>query len=77
MGRSGGNHQAKNCERYKAEGRKEKNRQKKATKWQKFVEYCKNKWSRGKRTPRGTARQLRRSKKNGRAKTVQAIPKTV
>ena len=48
--------------RYWAEGHKEKNSQKKASKLIKFLEYCKTKWLKP-RTPRGTKRRLRRAGK--------------
>ena len=52
--------QARNCERYRTENRKEKNSERKKRKWQKFLARCKDKWLRGTRILRGTKRKLRR-----------------
>jgi hypothetical protein len=63
MGRShniGVGNEKKHCERYRAQNRLEKNRKRKATKFQKFLAFCKSKVL---KTPRGTTRRIRREKK--------------
>jgi len=57
-----GNHK-EHCKRYYDQGRLEKNRQRKAMKYQKFLKWCKAKWLKGKRVLRGTKRRVLRGTK--------------
>ena len=70
----------KKREKYKAENRREKNRQRRALKYQKFLKWCQDKWLKGTRTPKGTGRKLRKLakiKKGGKGGSVQKVPQAV
>lgn len=69
---TGASNEKEDCQRYYARNRKQKNKERKASKLAKFLKWCKEKWLKGNRTPKGTERARRRKEKR-EGKTLQSI----